>query len=92
MGSRIQLQQRNCSGFTRDFSRRLHVFQARKELTLHELPRLRFARSRFIYQSQTRSRASSTPNFLITGGAGFIGSNLTLTLQEKFPDARADRD
>ena len=27
-------------------------------------------------------------NFLITGGAGFIGSNLTLALQEKFPEAR----
>src|SRR5262249_32391605 len=32
--------------------------------------------------------ASSNPNFVITGGAGFIGSNLTLALQEKFPDAR----
>ena len=30
----------------------------------------------------------SNPNFVITGGAGFIGSNLTLALQEKFPDAR----
>ncbi|MBM3838962.1 MAG: ADP-glyceromanno-heptose 6-epimerase [Verrucomicrobia bacterium] len=27
-------------------------------------------------------------NILITGGAGFIGSNLTLALQEKFPDAQ----
>ncbi|MFN0067244.1 MAG: ADP-glyceromanno-heptose 6-epimerase [Limisphaerales bacterium] len=26
-------------------------------------------------------------NILVTGGAGFIGSNLTLALQEKFPDA-----
>lgn len=26
-------------------------------------------------------------NILVTGGAGFIGSNLTLTLQERFPDA-----
>jgi ADP-L-glycero-D-manno-heptose 6-epimerase len=26
-------------------------------------------------------------NLLITGGAGFIGSNLTLALQEKFPEA-----
>jgi ADP-L-glycero-D-manno-heptose 6-epimerase len=25
-------------------------------------------------------------NFIVTGGAGFIGSNLTLALQEKFPD------
>src|SRR2546422_9071743 len=32
--------------------------------------------------------ALSSPNFVITGGAGFIGSNLTLALQEKFPDAR----
>src|SRR5258708_31995949 len=32
--------------------------------------------------------ATSSPNFLITGGAGFIGSNLALTLQEKFPDSR----
>jgi ADP-L-glycero-D-manno-heptose 6-epimerase len=31
---------------------------------------------------------SSSPNLVITGGAGFIGSNLTLTLQEKFPKAR----
>ena len=30
---------------------------------------------------------ASAPNFIITGGAGFIGSNLTLTLQEKFPEA-----
>ncbi len=27
-------------------------------------------------------------NFVVTGGAGFIGSNLTLALQEKFPGAR----
>ena len=31
---------------------------------------------------------TSKPNFVITGGAGFIGSNLTLGLQERFPDAR----
>src|SRR4030095_15816285 len=31
---------------------------------------------------------SSSPKFIITGGAGFIGSNLTRTLQEKFPNAR----
>ena len=29
----------------------------------------------------------SKHKFIITGGAGFIGSNLTLALQEKFPDA-----
>lgn len=31
---------------------------------------------------------NSKLNLLITGGAGFIGSNLTLTLQERFPNAR----
>src|ERR1041384_4328839 len=30
---------------------------------------------------------ASRPTYVITGGAGFIGSNLTLALQEKFPDA-----
>jgi ADP-L-glycero-D-manno-heptose 6-epimerase len=29
-----------------------------------------------------------SPNIAVTGGAGFIGSNLTLALQEKFPDAK----
>src|SRR6266850_5481066 len=32
--------------------------------------------------------SDSSPSFLVTGGAGFIGSNLTLALQQKFPDAR----
>src|SRR3954469_19954353 len=34
--------------------------------------------------------ASSTSplNLLVTGGAGFIGSNLVLTLQERIPKAR----
>lgn len=30
----------------------------------------------------------SVPNLIVTGGAGFVGSNLTLALQEKFPEAR----
>jgi ADP-L-glycero-D-manno-heptose 6-epimerase len=30
----------------------------------------------------------SSQNFIVTGGAGFVGSNLTLVLQEEFPDAR----
>jgi ADP-L-glycero-D-manno-heptose 6-epimerase len=33
-------------------------------------------------------RAADSYKFVITGGAGFIGSNLTLALQEKFPNAR----
>ena len=32
--------------------------------------------------------SNSPSNLIVTGGAGFIGSNLTLTLQEKFPNAR----
>jgi len=32
--------------------------------------------------------ALSSPNLVVTGGAGFIGSNLTLALQERFPNAR----
>jgi ADP-L-glycero-D-manno-heptose 6-epimerase len=31
---------------------------------------------------------NDSPNFVITGGAGFIGSNLALALQAKFPKAR----
>jgi ADP-L-glycero-D-manno-heptose 6-epimerase len=31
---------------------------------------------------------SSPRNLLVTGGAGFVGSNLTLALQDRFPDAR----
>jgi ADP-L-glycero-D-manno-heptose 6-epimerase len=30
----------------------------------------------------------SVQNLVVTGGAGFVGSNLTLALQEKFPEAR----
>src|SRR6059036_3274293 len=34
-----------------------------------------------------KTTTASRPKFIITGGAGFIGSNLALALQEKFPDA-----
>src|SRR5437868_747039 len=40
-----------------------------------------------LYMSKLPS-SDSNRRFIITGGAGFIGSNLTLALQEKFPDAR----
>src|SRR5256886_3542641 len=33
-------------------------------------------------------QSESSRSFLITGGAGFIGSNLPLTLQDRFPNAR----
>ena len=38
-------------------------------------------------QGSPSRKLHSSPNFVITGGAGFIGSNLTLALQEKFSDA-----
>jgi ADP-L-glycero-D-manno-heptose 6-epimerase len=34
------------------------------------------------------SASNRSANLVVTGGAGFVGSNLTLALQEKFPDAR----
>jgi ADP-L-glycero-D-manno-heptose 6-epimerase len=34
------------------------------------------------------SPSNYSPNIALTGGAGFIGSNLTLALQEKIPNAR----
>jgi ADP-L-glycero-D-manno-heptose 6-epimerase len=45
--------------------------------------------SRFIYLSRNLvfPKLHSSPRLVITGGAGFIGSNLTLALQVKFPEA-----
>jgi ADP-L-glycero-D-manno-heptose 6-epimerase len=60
------------------------LFQARKELG-PELPPCDSALKIYLFHLIV---ASSAPNLLITGGAGFIGSNLTLTLQAKFPAAR----
>src|SRR5690348_11057992 len=41
----------------------------------------------FARNDKTTMTASKT-KFIITGGAGFVGSNLTLALQERFPDSR----
>src|SRR5205809_48384 len=66
------------------------LFQGRKELDRELLPCLCALKtnllSRAIIAAVTAS--NSSPSFLVTGGAGFIGSNLTLALQQKFPDAR----
>jgi ADP-L-glycero-D-manno-heptose 6-epimerase len=67
----------------------IHFFQARKEL----VPEVAACAQRFKIYLSLRNQlpvpsTKSSPDFLITGGAGFIGSNLTVALQEKFPDAR----
>ena len=85
LGSRIQLQQRNCSRFARDFSRRSTFSSSQR--TRSTTSRLRF-RAQDLFISHLVFVSASSPNLLITGGAGFIGSNLTLALQEKFPEAR----
>src|SRR6266702_3488491 len=100
MGSRIQLQQRNCSRFSRDFLRRSTFPSSQRTET--RTSGLRFEgqdylitchapgvplRGRPANFSMTKFTTASRPKFVITGGAGFIGSNLTLALQEKFPDA-----
>jgi ADP-L-glycero-D-manno-heptose 6-epimerase len=51
----------------------------------------RFVRKDLDFALQDQSPAgviSNMRNILVTGGAGFIGSNLTLALQERFPGAR----
>src|SRR5207248_1191818 len=91
LGNCIQLQQRNCSGFAPDFSRR-STDQARKELPraipacAKPLKIYLFSRVPFAVFPMPASQANL--NLLITGGAGFIGSNLVLELQERFPNSR----
>src|SRR5437763_16074055 len=85
LGSRIQLQQRNCSRFARDFSRRSTFSSSQR--TRSTTTRLRF-RAQDLFISHLVFVSESSPNLLITGGAGFIGSNLTLALQENVPEAR----
>jgi ADP-L-glycero-D-manno-heptose 6-epimerase len=89
LGSRIQLQQRNCSRFARDFSRR-STFPSSQRTKIDNY-RLALLSSRFIYLSRkflAVPTSDSSLNLIVTGGAGFIGSNLVLALQEKFPNAR----
>ena len=67
------------------------MYNASRTALLRDLTRcLRFRRLK-IYLSLTNFvplTLHSSLNLAITGGAGFIGSNLTLALQEKFPQAR----
>src|SRR5947199_1231237 len=99
MGSRIQLQQRNCSRVSRDFLRRSTFPSSQRTGTrttglrldrqdyLIPMPTARRLTQTPQKLSMTKITTTSNPKFIITGGAGFIGSNLTLALQEKFPDA-----
>jgi ADP-L-glycero-D-manno-heptose 6-epimerase len=89
MGSCIQLQQRNCSRFTRDFLRRSTFPSSQR--TGSRSSGLRLSLQDLFNQPSNQPflvpSTDSCLNFIVTGGAGFIGSNLTLALQEKFPDA-----
>ena len=92
MGNRIQLQQRNCSGFTPDFSRRSTVSNSQR--TKRAIAACASAFKIYLVRRVFRARISPVPsrdaklNLLVTGGAGFIGSNLVLELQQRFPNSR----
>jgi ADP-L-glycero-D-manno-heptose 6-epimerase len=84
-----------CTGFLAP----IHFFKLAKNMTsascrCHGLEarattsRLRFAAQDLFIHPHIIAVAASSPNLLITGGAGFIGSNLTLALQERFSEAR----
>ena len=65
------------------------LFQARKELD-RELPACAPDCKTYLINRSTNLSVPSIDsrlNLIVTGGAGFIGSNLTLALQEKFPEA-----
>src|ERR1700732_3996912 len=64
------------------------LFQARKELNRQLSIRAFRLKTNLMSRAIMATVAAASPNFIVTGGAGFIGSNLTLALQEKFPEAR----
>jgi ADP-L-glycero-D-manno-heptose 6-epimerase len=119
MGNRIQLQQRNCSGFAPDFSRRSTDSNSQRTTQVRQSDGLvpwraisACACALKIYFALASSNGrilwaplrvtthdcsaincrlpapDSSLNLLVTGGAGFIGSNLVLELQERFPNFR----
>src|SRR5437773_5247753 len=97
LGSRIQLQQRNCSRFTRDFLRRStrsssqrtkRSIRHRTDSPWRTITGLHFGTQDLFIKPKEFSVSTSSPSLIVTGGAGFIGSNLTLALQQRFPDAR----
>src|SRR5437773_3118088 len=97
LGSRIQLQQRNCSRFTRDFLRRStrsssqrtkRSIRHRTDSPWRTITGLHFGTQDLFIKPKEFSVSTSSTSLLMTGGAGFIGSNLTLALQQRFPDAR----
>src|ERR1044072_737687 len=51
-------------------------------------PCLRFLAQDLSISPELFPKLHSSPNLIIPAGAGFVGSNLTLALQEKFPDGR----
>jgi len=91
VGNRIQLQQRNCSGFTPDFSRR--STDQNSQRTAPRSSHLRSCAQDLFSQALNFEcflvpSPDTTFNLLVTGGAGFVGSNLVLELQERFPSSR----
>jgi ADP-L-glycero-D-manno-heptose 6-epimerase len=65
------------------------LFQARKELDREVAACAQGCKTYLINRATNLSVPSTDShlNLIVTGGAGFIGSNLTLALQEKFPEA-----
>jgi len=87
VGNRIQLQQRNCSGFTPDFSRR--STDQNSQRTVRSNSGLRWRAQDLFKEAPSRVLMASPEanlNLVVTGGAGFIGSNLVLELQDRFPN------